>query len=57
MSKQKALTMTMPWGKHKGKTLGYIYNDNKDYLIWLHEHIDDERYGDLFQALDILVGE
>ena len=29
------------FGKYKGCTLEYVFNKNKDYLIWLSENISD----------------
>lgn len=32
------VNLTVPFGHHKGKTLGQIFNEQPDYLIWLAEN-------------------
>ncbi len=56
-SKEWALKFRLSFGKHKGKTLAELYVDQSDYLRWLLDQIDGAKYGDLFEALQILVGE
>lgn len=39
----------MPFGKHKGKRLGSIAEDNPDYLVWIGANV--ELHGTLAEAI------
>lgn len=57
MTKDAALKIEMSFGKHKGKTLGVIYEEDLQYLKWLYVELNADQNLLLWDALDVLVGD
>lgn len=52
MNKDNALKVKMPFGKHKGNTIGNILNEDIGYLNWVINNI--ELRGILLSAIETL---
>lgn len=42
----------MPFGRHKGLTLGEVMTGDPGWLMWLHNHTDLELHADIIDELE-----
>jgi hypothetical protein len=45
----------MPFGKHKGETIGNLLEDNPNYMFWLRANTDINLHDDIHATLDGLI--
>jgi hypothetical protein len=50
--KKKQEPLVMPFGKHKGRALSEILNEEPSYLAWFYDHVDGNE--ELKQAIAAL---
>ena len=51
MSSQPDSSRLMPFGKHKGQTIGSTAEEDPGYLRWAMENVDMDRWPGLFAAI------